>query len=150
MSDDDQRKRSFGEKLAHLIDTVHPPDRGPYSYREIEAGIAEHPGAMTAAHINQLVKGKQPHPRVHHVEALATFFGVPVNYFFDDDLADKIDDQISQISAWGDDEARRIAERVVELSPRDRSTVNSLIDNLRNYEEQPRQRRQRRKPNDGT
>jgi transcriptional regulator with XRE-family HTH domain len=150
MAADDQQKRSFGEKLAHLIDAVHPPDRGPYSYREIEAGIAEYPGAMTAAYINQLVKGKQPYPRIHYVETLATFFGVPVNYFFDDDFAREIDDQIAQVSAWRDDEARHIAERVVELSPRDRSTVNSLIDSLRSYEEQPRQHRRRRKPSDGT
>src|SRR5919108_1717339 len=106
MAGDDQQKRSFGEKLAHLIETVHPPDRGPYSYREIEAGIADHPGAMTAAYINQLVKGKQPHPRSHYIEALASFFGVPVTYFFDDEVARRIDDQIAQISAWRDEEAR--------------------------------------------
>src|SRR6185437_7480947 len=92
-------RQSFASKLAYLIETVHPPDRGSYSYREIAAGIAGHAGAMTAAHINQLVKGKQPHPRIHHVEALACFFGVPVTYFLDDDITGKIDDQIAQVSA---------------------------------------------------
>ena len=87
MTGPDQGRRSFAGKLAYLIETVHPPDRGPYSYREIAAGIADHPGAMTAAHINQLVSGKQPHPRIHYVEALASFFGVPVTYFFDDHAA---------------------------------------------------------------
>jgi hypothetical protein len=38
---------------------------------------------MTAAHINQLVKVKRPHLRIHYVDALACFFGVPVHYFFD-------------------------------------------------------------------
>ena len=105
------------DKLAYLIETVHPPDRGPYSYREIAAGIAEHPGAMTAAHINQLVKGKQPHPRIDYVEALACFFGVPVQYFFDDDVTTRIEDQITQVSAWRDEEARHIAERVGAAHP---------------------------------
>jgi transcriptional regulator with XRE-family HTH domain len=146
MTGPDQRTRSFGDKLAHLIETVHPPDRGSYSYREIAAGIAEHPGAMTAAHINQLVKGKQPHPRIHYVEALACFFGVPVQYFFDDDVTTRIEDQIAQVSAWRDEEARHIAERVVQLNPRDRSTVTNLIDSLRAYDEQPRATRRRRKP----
>ena len=141
-----QGKRSFADKLAYLIETVHPPDRGPYSYREIAAGIADHPGAMTAAHINQLVKGKQPHPRIHYVEALASFFGVPVHYFFDDDVTARIDDQIAQVSAWRDREARHIAERVVQLNPRDRNAVTSLIDSLRAYDEQPRTTRRRRKP----
>jgi transcriptional regulator with XRE-family HTH domain len=146
MTGPDQRTRSFGDKLAYLIETVHPPDRGSYSYREIAAGIAEHPGAMTAAHINQLVKGKQPYPRIHHIEALASFFGVPVQYFFDDDVTTRIEDQIAQVSAWRDEEARHIAERVVQLNPRDRSTVTNLIDSLRAYDEQPRATRRRRKP----
>lgn len=146
MTEPDQHKRSFADKLTHLIETVHPPDRGSYSYREIEAGLTGRPGAMTAAHINQLALGKQPYPRIHYVQALASFFGVPVTYFFDDDVAQQIDDQITEVSAWRDEEARRIAERVVALNPRDRHTVSTLIDSLRTYEEQPRDRRQRRKP----
>ena len=146
MTEPDQGRPSFAGKLAYLIETVHPADRGPYSYREIAAGIADHPGAMTAAAIHQLVSGKQPHPRIHYVEALASFFGVPVTYFFDEDTAARIDNQISQVSAWRDTEARHIAERVVELSPRDRNTVTNLIDTLRTYEEQPRSTRRRRKP----
>jgi transcriptional regulator with XRE-family HTH domain len=142
----DQDRPSFAGKLACLIETVHPPDRGPYSYREIAAGIAGHPGAMTAAAIHQLVSGKQPHPRIHYVEALASFFGVPVTYFFDEDAAARITDQITQLSAWRDTEARHIAERVVELGPRDRHTVTNLIDTLRAYDEQPRATRRRRKP----
>jgi transcriptional regulator with XRE-family HTH domain len=146
MTGSDQHRQSFASKLAYLIETVHPPDRDPYSYREIAAAIADHPGAMTAAHINQLVNGKQPHPRIHYVEALASFFGVPVTYFFDDDAAARINDQITQISAWRDTEARHIAERVVELNPRDRNTVTNLIDSLRAYDQQPRTTRRRRKP----
>ena len=146
MTGPDQGRQSFADKLAYLIETVYPPDRGPYSYREIAAGIADHPGAMTAAHINQLVSGKQPHPRIHYVEALASFFGVPVTYFFDDDAAARINDQITKVSAWRDTEARHIAERVVELDPRDRNTVTNLIDSLRDYDQQPRTSRRRRKP----
>ena len=146
MSGPQQAKRSFGDKLAYLIAAVHPADRGSYSYREIAAAIADHPGAMTAAHINQLAIGKQPHPRIHHVEALASFFGVPVTYFFDDDAAAQIADQIGQVSAWRDTEARHIAERVVQLNSRDRNTVTNLIDTLRAYDEQPRSSRRRRKP----
>jgi transcriptional regulator with XRE-family HTH domain len=119
MTGPEQAKPSFGDKLASLIETVHPPDRGPYSYREIAAAIAQHPGAMTAAHISQLVRGKQPHPRIHYLEALASFFGVPVTYFFDDEFT------------ACDEQTRQIAERIRELTPRDRDTVLNLIDSLR-------------------
>lgn len=127
-----QGKRSFADKLAYLIKTVHPENRGPYSYREIAAGIADHPGAMTAAHLSQLVSGKQPHPRVHYVEALASFFGVPVIYFFDDEFVARIsDDQMPRGGVWRDKQVWQIAERAVGLSPRDRHMVLNLIDRLR-------------------
>lgn len=145
MSGADQPSRSFADKLTHLIETMHPPDRGPYSYREIEAGLAGHPGAMTAAYINQLALGKQPHPRIHYVQALASFFGVPVSYFVDDEVTDRIDEQIAAVSAWRDAQARDIAERVAALSARDRHAVTTLIDSLRAYDAQPRSRRRRRK-----
>jgi hypothetical protein len=48
-----------------------------------------------------------------------------VTYFFDDDVTTRIDDQIAQVSAWCDYEAWRIAERIVQLSPRDRKAVTS-------------------------
>ena len=51
-----------------------------------------------------------------------------------------------KVSAWRDTEARHIAERVVQLNPRDRNTVTNLIDTLRAYDEQPRSNRRRRKP----
>jgi transcriptional regulator with XRE-family HTH domain len=146
MSGPEQDRPSFAGKLAYLIETVHPPDRGPYSYREIAAGIAGHSGAMTAAGIHQLVTGKQPHPRIHYVAALAEFFGVPPAYFFDETTAAQINNQIAQVSAWRDTEARHIAERVVELNSRDRHTVTNLIDTLRAYDAQPRTTRRRRKP----
>jgi hypothetical protein len=92
------------------------------------------------------VRGKQPHPRINDVEALTTFSGVPVTYFFDDDVTARIDDQIAQVSAWRDYEARHIAERVTQLSPRDGEAVTNLIDRFRAYDEQPRAARPRRKP----
>jgi transcriptional regulator with XRE-family HTH domain len=134
MTEPEQGTQSFGDKLAYLIETVHPPDRGPYSYREIAARIAEHPGAMTAAHLHQLVKGKQPHPRIHHVEALASFFGVPVSYFFDDEFPARIDERVLRVGVCCDEQVRRIAELLVRLPARDRDTVLTLIDSLRAYD----------------
>ncbi|WP_406693306.1 helix-turn-helix transcriptional regulator (plasmid) [Saccharopolyspora sp. ID03-671] len=141
----EEQQRSFAAKLAHLRERIHPPDRGPYSAREIAAGIEGDPGAMTAAFVSQLLRGQQPYPRMHHVEALAKFFGVPPAYFFDDEQAKSIDEQIDDIVTWRDTEARQIAQRVSELSPRDRATVTNLIESLQSYEDQPREQRRRRK-----
>ncbi len=136
-------ERSFAERLAHLIATVHPPDRKPYSYREIAHGVAEQTGVtMSATHVQQLAVGARKDPKRSHIQALAQFFGVPVTYFFDDDVAGQVEDVV----AWRDSEARSLAQRAMRLSPRDRETVTALLDQLGSYDDTRRRTGRRRKP----
>ncbi|SFW83007.1 XRE family transcriptional regulator [Amycolatopsis australiensis] len=140
-------ERSFAERLAHLIATVHPPDRKPYSYREIAHGVAEQTGVtMSATHVQQLAVGARKDPKRSHIQALAQFFGVPVTYFFDDEVAERIDQQVEDVIAWRDSEARHLAQRAMRLSPRDRETVTALLDQLAGYDENRRREGRRRKP----
>src|SRR5947209_7426747 len=146
MSEDD--RGPFGQRLTHLISTVHPPDREPYSYREIAAGIASRGGpSISAQYIQQLAKGTRGRGGVksQYVHALAQFFGVPDEYFLDAEVAERVDSQLAELTAWRDGEAAEIAERVMTLSPSARRTVSDLIDSLRAYESEPRDRRRRRK-----
>jgi transcriptional regulator with XRE-family HTH domain len=137
-------ERSFAERLAHLIATVHPPDRKPYSYREIAHGVADQTGVtMSATHVQQLAVGARKDPKRSHIQALAQFFGVPVTYFFDDEVAGQVD---RQVEAWRDSEARNLAQRAMQLSPRDRETVTALLDQLAGYDETRRRDGRRRKP----
>jgi ESX-1-secreted protein regulator len=140
-------QRSFAERLAHLIATVHPPDRKPYSYREIASGVAEQTGVtMSATHVQQLAVGARKDPKRSHIQALAQFFGVPVTYFFDDDVAGQVDRQVEDVVAWRDSEARNLAQRAMLLSPRDRETVTALLDQLGSYDDTRRREGRRRKP----
>ena len=140
-------ERSFADRLSRLIATVHPPDRKPYSYREIAQGVEELTGvSMSATHIQQLAVGARRDPKRSHIQALAQFFGVPVTYFFDDEVADQVDQQVSDVVAWRDTEARAMAQRAMQLSPRDRETVSALMDQLNSYDENRRRDSRRRKP----
>ncbi|GAA1991335.1 helix-turn-helix domain-containing protein [Amycolatopsis minnesotensis] len=139
--------KSFAALLWHLIETVHPPDRPPYSYREIAAGIEARGGTtMSSTYINQLATGKRENPGINAVQALADFFGVPIGYFADDAVTEEINAQLRAITQWRDGEALATAERIMSLEPRDRRTVTSLLDSLESYEAQPRATRRRRKP----
>ena len=146
---DEADRGFFAQRLMHLISTVHPPDREPYSYREIAAGIQARGGpAMSAQYINQLARGTRGKGGVksQYVHTLAQFFGVPDEYFLDDEAASRVDSQVAELAAWRDEEANEIAERVMPLSPNARRTVSNLIDSLRAYESEPRPHRRRRKP----
>lgn len=143
----DGEERTFAERLAHLIATVHPPDRKPYSYREIAQGVLDRTGvSMSATHVQQLAVGARRDPKRSHIQALAQFFGVPVTYFFDDAVAGAVDRQVEDVVAWRDTEARKLAQRAMELSPRDRATVSALLDQLGSYDAGRSREGRRRKP----
>src|SRR5579884_390058 len=77
--------RSLADRIDHLLTTVHPRDRGPYTYEEVAEGIRAQGGpTISAQYLNQLHRGRRDNPTKQHLEALARFFGVPVAYFFDD------------------------------------------------------------------
>ncbi len=139
----DREGRTFGEALAHLKATLHPRDRGPYSLAEIGAGTG-----LSRQYIHNLIKERRGSPKYEHVRALANFFGIPAEYFFDPVLAEKVDSEIDAVIEHrdNDDGGRRLAQRVMDLSPRDRQTVTDLVQKMQNYEDQPRERRSRRKP----
>uniref|UniRef100_UPI003F49A1CD XRE family transcriptional regulator n=1 Tax=Amycolatopsis sp. CA-096443 TaxID=3239919 RepID=UPI003F49A1CD len=116
---------TFAAKLGHLIATLHPADRGPYSPREISAGVEAATGAkISEADLRQLVAGDRADPFPEVANALATFFGVPPAYFTDNSTTARIDEQIAKVVAWRDTSSRALDQ----------------------YEAQPRAARRRRRP----
>ncbi|TKG61505.1 helix-turn-helix domain-containing protein [Prauserella endophytica] len=152
MSEPTPATRSFAEKFSHLIATIHPADRGPYTDQEIAEQLH-----TSRQYVWQLRRGERGEPRQSIVHEITKFFGVPDTYFSDDDVAQTVDDEITALvnrrdaSAAADDpregvEARRLAQRYLSLGPEGRAAVSSLIDSLDAYGKQSRSTRSRRKP----
>lgn len=124
-------KRTFAEKLDHLLLTVHPKGRKPYSMDEVAAAIAakgyEH---VSAGYIWALRRGERDNPTIKTVEALADFFGVPPGYFLDNDeeLVQRVDSQLGLLTKMRDAGIENLAMRAAELSPDSREAVARLID----------------------
>jgi transcriptional regulator with XRE-family HTH domain len=135
----------FATKLRRLIRTVHPPDRGPYSYREIARGVVEAGVTMTSTTLYQLANGGRPDPKLRHVQGLAAFFGVPVAYFMDEAIAARIDEQISSVVVWRDQEAQELALRTLALPADQRQLINGMLATI---EEQLQQKGPRRRRSD--
>ncbi|MFF3242322.1 helix-turn-helix domain-containing protein [Streptomyces sp. NPDC002870] len=128
-------KRSLAEKVDHLFLTIHPRDRGPYSYKEVEAGIREQGGPpMSSSYIWQLRTGKRDNPTMKHLEALAGFFGVSPSYFFDEESSRRIDAELSMLSSMRDNQVRSVAMRASGLSPETLQTIQSFIERARDLE----------------
>jgi transcriptional regulator with XRE-family HTH domain len=127
-------RRSLADKLDHLFRTVHPRDRGEFSYDEVAAAIQQAGVSISGSYLWLLRSGRRDNPTKKHIAALAQFFGVPPAYFFDDDAAEKIDAELDLVLALRDAPIRRIALRAAGLSPESLTTIADVVERVRQLE----------------
>lgn len=122
-------------KLDRLFHAVHPRGRGDYTHREVAEGIRDRGFApISATYVWQLRTGQRTNPTMKHVEGLASFFGVPVNYFFNDDVAARVDVELDLIVALRETPIRQIALRANGLSTESLSAIAEMIEHVRRLE----------------
>ncbi|MFT9662955.1 helix-turn-helix domain-containing protein [Mycobacteroides abscessus subsp. abscessus] len=127
----------FSERLAHLMETVHPAGRGPYTLAEVVAGIAAHDVKISVPYLSHLRNGTRTNPKPEIVTALAAFFKVSPAYFYDDAYAKKIDADLDLIVQLRDSKVREIAERSYGLSEGARQVIADMVNHLRSVEGLP-------------
>ncbi len=115
--------------LSTLFEAVHPPDRGPWSPEEVATAVssAGHYGSISASYIRELLSQASDNPRLKHILGLADHFGADPAYFFDDDLAARVDSELTDFLALRElgvvEFVTRLAERTGELSPQARAAA---------------------------
>jgi transcriptional regulator with XRE-family HTH domain len=122
--------RTFAQKLDHLFRTIHPGNRGEYTYDEAAQAIQKAGESISGAYISMLRRGLRVNPTRKHIAALAQFFGVSPLYFFDEDEAAKIDADLDLLAALRDAGVRRIALRASVLQPNLQAALGDFIDRL--------------------
>ena len=146
-----ERGRDFADKLNHLFAVTKSPEGDECSNDFAADSITAAGTKISGTYVWQLRKRKRDNPTIKHVEGLAKFFGVPVNYFFDDDVTDRVDQQLRELAAEqqrlkanaGDQEAQRIAMRAGELTPDRRQLVMDLLDVVYRDQQAARERGER-------
>ncbi|MFF4709700.1 XRE family transcriptional regulator [Streptomyces sp. NPDC001288] len=130
--------QSLADRIEHLFQTVRRPDRTPYSNEEVARCCRELTGeSFSTTYLWQLRTGRRDNPTKRHLEALASFFEVPVAYFFDDDDG-LVHEEVALLSAMKDAGVRDVALRAVGLSADGLGTVRDLIDAIARREAERR------------
>ncbi len=137
-------QRSLADKLNHLFDAVRGPGNRPYSNHQVAAAINQRSAAQGGptidhSYIAKLRSGGRAKPSFEIIEALATFFGVKVDYFSDEEAARRIDAQLALVAALRDSGVQDIALRASGLSAEGLSTITAIIDQVRKLEGLPPQ-----------
>ena len=133
-----KRTQSLADKLDRLFRTIHPRQRGEYSYKEVADEIAARAGpTISATYLWELRTGRKDNPTLKHVEGLAQFFGVPPAYFLDEDAALRIDEELALLGALRDASVRHMALRAAGLSRASLGTITEMIERVRQLEGLP-------------
>ena len=123
--------RTLAEKLDQCFRTMHPADRGEWSYKEVSAGMAELGVTCSPSYLWQLRKGLRDNPTVRQVEALARYFHVPVTFFFGSTQeVDQIAAQMALVQALRDPQLHEIALRASTFTPAGLRAVAGVIREL--------------------
>lgn len=143
--------RTLAQKIDHLFKTVHPKDRGEFTHREVAQAIEQQGGpTVSATYIWQLRKGARDNPTRAHIEALSKFFHVPVTYFFNDEEAAEIDQELAALKILRDSGVRRVAFRSSDLSPGGIEAIARMIEHVRAVEGLPTEGAEHPRPGSDT
>lgn len=129
---------SIAEKLDRLFGQAQAAGQPEPSYMAVAEAIRAKQGVQIShTYIWQLRTGRRDNPTVAHLTALATYFGVPVAYFLDDEQTRRIDAQLELLKTIRDAGVTQIALRAADVSPRGRETINELIRKVWESERRP-------------
>jgi transcriptional regulator with XRE-family HTH domain len=145
---DQVQAEKLADKINLLYEQQHPPDRGPYSDKEVEAWLAEHADegpTISANYLRWLRRAERYNPSTNHVRAIARFFQVnPAFLLYDDEAADQTYEQIQRLGILSDAATRGIAAKAASLDGPTQEWVLRMLDTLPGqvtHRHKPRRRR---------
>jgi transcriptional regulator with XRE-family HTH domain len=125
----------FQDRLDYLFQTFRAPDGGEYTYRQVADGIEQLVGYKTSPSYLQVLRtGVRINPSIKHLHGLCAFFGVPIEYFFDEELARQLDAQLELAASLRDPAVRQLATRAVGLSVEALETLTAMVEHVRQLE----------------
>lgn len=125
---------TFSERLNRLFTALHPPGRGPYSSAEVIHALNQWGYLMSPPYLSQLRSGSRTHPSPQVVTTIAAFFGIPPEFFTDDNCYQRITQELIARQAGQQEGVRHIVERCIGLSAESREAVLQTIEELRSRE----------------
>jgi transcriptional regulator with XRE-family HTH domain len=129
--------RTLGEKIEWLVRHMWPADTPPpRTHADVAEAISQATGEeMSSTSIWKLRTGRGDNPTLKTLTALATFFGVPIGYFGEDEESKPAEEQVVLLALLKEKGVSAAALRsLAELSPGSRQMVTDMIDSATRVE----------------
>ncbi len=112
---------TLAQRLDNLFQSVRRSDGREYSHREIAEAVTASGEPISHSYIGQLRAGDKDNPTIKHLRALARFFGVPVEYFTNEEIAADVDRELRMLTALKALQVKTVALRRALLPEAERS-----------------------------
>jgi transcriptional regulator with XRE-family HTH domain len=134
----DPAQGQLARKINHLITTLYPDERSRPGFAKLAQQIRESTkSSISSTYLWELATGKKNNLTQGTLSILAEFFGVPQEYFLDDEVAARVDTQLELALALRNNKVRSIALRAEGLSDGTLDSILTMINQARKIERLP-------------
>lgn len=131
---DDAGVPGLADKLNHLFATV-PRSEGGLHTNETAAHALNDAGAtVSSVYLSHLRSGRRNNPSARLLAAVAQVFGVPIAYFFDADLEERVNAELATLAALHDSDVKGLMLRAHGMSRPNLKLLGDILDSLRKGE----------------
>ncbi|MFH8337464.1 hypothetical protein [Streptomyces sp. AM6-12] len=125
----------LGHRLGELIAALYPDEQKRPGYARLSRMIRESTGGtISATYLWELVTGRKRNVTLEQLGVLAEFFGVPLEYFVNDEVTRRVTAQLALATALRDAKVRHLALRAEGLSPASLDALLTIVNEARRVE----------------
>ncbi len=124
--------RKFDQRLNELIAALYPDERKRPGYARLAKDIRETTGGtISGTYLWELATGKKRNVTLEQLDVLAEFFGVPPEYFLNEETAERVNSQLKLATALRDARVRNLALRAEGLSAESLDALLIMVNEAR-------------------
>ncbi len=126
----------LADKLNHLFATVPRSATSTrlHSNDSAAEALQQYGIRVTKTHLSHLRAGRRDNPSARLLAGIAQLFGVPIAYFFDEDLAREVNHQLATLVAMRDTRVKNLMTRAQGVSPESLAQIEGILDQIRRLE----------------
>ncbi|MEU5977789.1 hypothetical protein [Streptomyces sp. NPDC047315] len=124
--------RKFDQRLNELIAALYPDERRRPGYARLAKEIREATGGtISGTYLWELATGKKRNVTLEQLDVLAEYFGVPPEYFLNEEAAQRVNAQLQLARALRDARVRNLALRAEGLTPESLDALLIMVEQVR-------------------
>ncbi|MGH3754584.1 MAG: hypothetical protein ACRDRP_18170 [Pseudonocardiaceae bacterium] len=128
----------LAHKINHLVATLYPDESSRPGFAKLAQQIRESTkSSMSSTYLWELATGKKHNLTQGTLTTLAEFFGVPREYFLNNEIAARVDTQLELALALRNRKVRSIALRAEGLSDGTLDSILTMLTQARKIERLP-------------